>query len=151
MNPGGVACLVFGSLVATSCVEHDCADESVEFVLPTPGDGVEIVVEACASRRLSGEITWTLTVEGDASTPLAILVEGSTVVESRSKVWTGMVGDIPDVNVDLGSEDCEPGRKLSFRRLDADPELRVTGTLDVGLFVARGECSATITVTPLPP
>lgn len=133
-------------VVGTGCNWHSCDDESVEFELAAPGDAVEIVVEACVEDQGGAQLFVTLRAEPDSSLPLSVRVDG-VGISAGAGGWGGGDGSSELV----GPEDCDPGRRVSFARLDADPAVRISGSLRVKMNAPPGgTCSAAITVTPTP-
>ncbi len=135
------------SVTAPACNWHECASETVEFELAAPGDAVEIVIEACPDRRGSAELFITLGAEGESSQPLAVSVDGVGIgVDGDGDGWAGGDGSSEIV----GSADCDPGRRVTVRRLDSDPGVTFAGTVTIEMEAPpRHSCTAAITVRPL--
>lgn len=144
MNYAYVLCLLV-LVAAPACSWHDCDSETAEFELAAPGDAVEIVIEACPDRRGGAQLFITLGAEGASSQPLAVSVDGVSL-SLVGDGWTG--GDGSSEIVD--SADCDPGRRVTIRRLDNDPGVTFAGTVTIEMNAPpRNSCTAEITVRPL--
>jgi hypothetical protein len=148
MTRAGLVCLA--SLAPAACYGYDsCAMETVDFTLPAPGDGVEILVEACGpARRRDLELFLTLDTDRDPLEPLAITIDGASVdpiIDDDG--WTSNFSFYSFAR----ETDCNPGHPVTIRRLDSDPTFSVTGTLNAQMTAPSfASCSATLTVTSVP-
>lgn len=139
----GAALLV----VAPCCDYEQCGTETVEFTLPQPGDGVAVMIQVCLADTKDGgfEVFGTLSATGTPIGPVAVEADGVRLWASSSGVWN--LSSVTDV---ARRGDCEPGQRVTLRRLDADPAVSFAGALTVESSTPpRGSCSVTVTVEPL--
>lgn len=132
-------------VIGPACTWHACDSDTVEFELPAPGDAVEVVLKACPDRRADAQLSITLSAQGDPQKPLAVNVDGIGIGLDGDG-WAGR--DL--FSEAVGPEDCDPGRRVTVRRLDNDPGVSFIGTVSIELSApSRTSCSAEITVNPL--
>lgn len=135
--------MLVGSL---GCDYEACADAEASFVLPAPGDTVELVVHACGPRRNGIDLFLALDADRPPAETLAVEVDGVGIyLQARDGGWTS-----DDSSSTASAADCDPGRRITIRRLDSDDTVMISGTIAVGLSAPkRRTCSADIVVTPL--
>ncbi|HEY0135703.1 MAG TPA: hypothetical protein VGB85_16580 [Nannocystis sp.] len=134
--------LVLGPL---GCNYATCADADASFVLPAPGDVVELTVHACGPERNGMELIVSLGADRAPEETLAIEVDGLGVhLDARDDGWIS-----EDIGSSASSADCEPGRRITIRRLDSDDTVRISGTVAVAMSApGRETCTADIVVIP---
>jgi hypothetical protein len=138
---------VAAALFAAGCSYNHCDTESVDFQLVAPGDAIEIRIEACTGGLRDGELVLALelSADGTPTAPLTLVVDG-IVLQSQS----GMQWFANGVEELAGDEECDHGKVITLRRLDADPAIEYRGSLSVEMSApSHRSCSVTISATPL--
>lgn len=138
--------LALFTIAALGCNWEPCADAHADFTLAAPGDSVELLVHACGAEKRDLELRISLQPDRPPAGPLAIEVD-DVEFYATGDTW-GSEHNFSDEATDA---DCDPGRRITVHRLDADATVSISGTLVAEMSAPkRKTCTADISVTPSP-
>ncbi|MFV8752881.1 hypothetical protein ACNOYE_20235 [Nannocystaceae bacterium ST9] len=135
------------ALLASGCNWEPCGVESADFELREPGDAIEIRIEACPEGG-QGDMTidMDLTGSGTPTSAFAVIVDGVQVSAVGPMSWVTSSG----FSEAIADSDCSPGRVITLRRIDEQPELSFSGSVSVDMSApAQRTCSVDVSVSPL--
>ena len=109
-------------------------------------DGLTIVITNSGTTNYTSVLRISLQPDRPPAGPLAIEVDGVDFY-AMGDTW----GTEHNFSDDATATDCDPGRLITVRRLDADATVSISGTLVAEMSAPkRKTCTADISVTPSP-